>query len=119
MQAEVENLRKVYNEEHSRPIPPGSSEKVWKEVQNRLKQDCRTGRAEFIISHLLRRPAGPKSWNVNPEEWITSDEIDAIEKELMGDDGSAFQNDPEIQKAIADAKAAAGGAKANQEFAPE
>jgi hypothetical protein len=36
-------------------------------------------------------------------------EIDAIEKELMGSDGSAFQDDPEIQKAIADAKAAAAG----------
>ena len=35
--------------------------------------------------------------------------LDAIKKELMGDDGSAFQNDPEIQKAIADARAAAGG----------
>jgi len=46
-------------------------------------------------------------------------EIDAIEKELMGSDGSAFQDDPEIQKAIADAKAAAGGASANQTFAPE
>jgi hypothetical protein len=43
-------------------------------------------------------------------------EIDAIEKELMGDDGSAFQNDPEIQKAIADARQAAGGAAANQKF---
>jgi hypothetical protein len=43
-------------------------------------------------------------------------EIDAIEKELMGSDGSAFQDDPEIQKAIADAKAAAGGAAANQKF---
>ena len=46
-------------------------------------------------------------------------EIDAIEKELMGSDGSAFQDDPEIQKAIADARAAAGGADANQTFAPE
>ena len=82
MQAEVENLRKVYNQEHSRPIPPGSTQVVWKEVQKRLKEDCKTGRAECIISHLLRRPAGPKSWNVNPEEWITSDEIELIEKQF-------------------------------------
>ena len=40
-------------------------------------------------------------------------EVDAIEKELMGDDGSAFQNDPEIQKAIAAARAAAGGLAAD------
>ena len=31
----------------------------------------------------------------------------------MGDDGSTFQNDPEIQKAIADARAAAGGLAAD------
>ena len=79
---EVENLRKVYNEEHSRPIPPSSTQVVWKEVKKRLHEDCKAGRAECIISHLLRRPAGPKSWNVNPEEWITSDEIDALERKF-------------------------------------
>lgn len=76
----VEKLRKVYNEEHSNPIQADTPEKVWKEVQKRLKEDCKSGRSECIISHLLQRPAGPKSWNVNPEEWITSDDINAIEK---------------------------------------
>ena len=60
----------------------------------------------------------PGATDVDDIKALTT-EIDAIEKELMGDDGSAFQNDPEIQKAIADAKAAAGGASANQTFAPE
>ena len=60
----------------------------------------------------------PGATDVDDIKALTS-EIDAIEKELMGSDGSAFQDDPEIQKAIADAKAAAGGASANQTFAPE
>jgi hypothetical protein len=60
----------------------------------------------------------PGATDVDDIKTLTT-EIDAIEKELMGSDGSAFQDDPEIQKAIADAKAAAGGASANQTFAPE
>ena len=60
----------------------------------------------------------PGATDVDDIKALTT-EIDAIEKELMGDDGSAFQDDPEIQKAIADAKQAAGGASANQTFAPE
>ena len=63
-------------------------------------------------------PTPPGATDVDDIKALTS-EIDAIEKELMGSDGSAFQDDPEIQKAIADAKAAAGGAAANQTFAPE
>ena len=60
-------------------------------------------------------PATPGATDVDDIKTLTT-EIDAIEKELMGSDGSAFQDDPEIQKAIADAKAAAGGAAANQKF---
>ena len=60
-------------------------------------------------------PATPGATDVDDIKALTT-EIDAIEKELMGSDGSAFQDDPEIQKAIADAKAAAGGAAANQKF---
>ena len=79
---EVENVRKVYNEEHPRERPIGNDTpvKVWNEIKKRLHEACKSGRSECIISHMLQRPKGPKSWNVNPEEWITSDEIDAIEK---------------------------------------
>ena len=85
---EVENLRKVYNEEHPNepPIPPNGggkgSEIVWNQIQKRMQNSCKTGRAECIISHMLRRPVGPKSWNVNPEEWISSEEVNSIEKQF-------------------------------------
>jgi hypothetical protein len=62
-------------------------------------------------------PTAPAAPEIDIKAMTT--EIDAIEKELMQSDGSAFQDDPEIQKAIADARAAAGGADANQTFAPE
>jgi hypothetical protein len=79
---EVDNFRQVYNEEHphQQPIPKDTPEKTWRSLQERLQQSCRSGRSECIISHLLSRPKGPSSWKVNPEEWITSDEIDGLEK---------------------------------------
>jgi hypothetical protein len=54
-------------------------------------------------------PATPAAPAAGEDIKTLTAEIDAIEKELMGSDGSAFQDDPEIQQAIADARAAAGG----------
>jgi hypothetical protein len=84
---EIENLRKVYNEEHPNepPIPASKglmkgSQLVWNQIQKRMHNACKTHRAECIISHMLQPPTGPKTWNDNPEEWITSEEIDILEK---------------------------------------
>lgn len=81
---EIEHLRKVYNEEHTneRPIQPDTSVKVWNEIRRRLHQSCKTGRSECILANLMQKPQGPSSWKVNPEQWITSDDIDAIEKQF-------------------------------------
>lgn len=76
------------------------------------------GKKPATVTTPTPTPATPGATDVDDIKALTT-EIDAIEKELMGSDGSAFQDDPEIQKAIADAKAAAGGASANQTFAPE
>jgi len=77
---EIENLRKVYNEEHSDKIPAGTPEQIWSTLKKRLRDTCKSGRAECIMAHMLKRPAGPKSWNVNPEEWISANDIDDLEK---------------------------------------
>lgn len=79
---EVERLRSVYNREHKRetPIAKGDTEKVWSELRGRLQAKCKTGRAECIVSALLRRPKAPAEWSVNRYEWLSSDDIDAIEK---------------------------------------
>lgn len=79
---EVERLRMVYNKEHAseKPITKSTPEKVWNELRGRLEAKCKTGRAECIVSALLRRPKAPAEWAVNRYEWLSSDDIDAIEK---------------------------------------
>jgi hypothetical protein len=79
---EVERLREVYNKEHpsESPIERSNTEAVWNELQTRLRAKCKTGRAECIVAALLRRPKAPAEWAVNRWEWLSSDDIDAIEK---------------------------------------
>ena len=77
----IERLRQVYGKENPSepPIPPGDADDVWKALQKRLGAKCKTGRAECIVSQLLRRPKAPKEWALNREEWLSSDDIDALE----------------------------------------
>lgn len=81
----VDNLAKAYMKEHPNeaPIPEGNAETQWNELQTRLRAKCRTGRAECIVAALLRRPKAPKEWAINRWEWLSSDDIDAIEKNFM------------------------------------
>lgn len=78
----IKRLREVYNSEHPKetPVPDGSMESVWKTLQTRLRKKCHTGQAECIVASLLRKPRAPKEWSVNRYEWLSSDDIDAIEK---------------------------------------
>ena len=79
---EVERLRKVYNKEHKReePIPAGSPEEVWKALTRRMQENCSTGAAECILASLLQRPKAPKEWALDRSEWLSSDDIDAVER---------------------------------------
>jgi hypothetical protein len=81
----VENLRTVYNKEHKKeiPIPPGHAEEVWNRLTNRLREKCKTGSAECIVASLMNRPKAPTEWALNRYEWLSSDDIDAIEKNYM------------------------------------
>jgi len=80
---QVENLRQVYNSEHRKdtPIPQGGAENVWKEIQVRMRRQCDRGNAECIITSMISRPTAPDSWKTKPDEWLSSDDIDAIEKQ--------------------------------------
>jgi hypothetical protein len=82
---EVERLREVYNKEHpsESPIKRSTTEGAWNQLQTRLRAKCKTGRAECIVAALLRRPKAPAEWAVNRWEWLSSDDIDAIEKNFM------------------------------------
>ena len=82
---EIEHLREVYNKEHpkEKPVSKGDSETVWNELQSRFREQCNIGRAECIVASLLKRPRAPKEWALNRYEWLSSDDIDAIEKNYM------------------------------------
>jgi len=78
---EIENLRKVFNKEHPKetPIPEGDMETVWKSLKDRFKKQCDNGTAECIITSMLSKPKAPDSWKNNPEEWLSSEDIEHIE----------------------------------------
>ena len=82
---EIENLRKVYNAKYSNeePIPPGEMMTVWKELKRRFHSHCTAGQAECIITTMLNKPKAPESWAVNPEEWLSSDDIEHVEKQFV------------------------------------
>jgi hypothetical protein len=84
---EVKALAKAYNKEHpSKPkIKEGSVDEMWDDLQKRFHDDCVAGNAECIIAKLLsaHRPKAPKSWNVKRDEWLSSDDIDHVEKNYM------------------------------------
>lgn len=81
---EIDNLRKVYNKEHVRekPIPKSGTQNVWKTIQKRLHDECDTGAAQCIFNSLLSKPTAPNTWKTNPEEWLSSLDIDAVEKQF-------------------------------------
>jgi hypothetical protein len=82
---EIQNLRKVYNEEHKSEgaIPEGSDEQIWAKLKERFHSHCKTGTAECIISSMLSKPKAPTSWVTNPEEWLSSVDIEQLEKRYM------------------------------------
>jgi len=78
---EVEALRVAYNKEHphEKAIPKKGS--VWKEITRRLQKACDSGTPECIVRNLVHKPSAPMSWKMSLNEWLSSDEIDAVEKE--------------------------------------
>lgn len=79
---EVENLRRVYNAEHTEepPIKSGSMRTVWSSIRKRLHGLCK-GSDECIVQSMIEKPRAPDSWLKNTHEWLSSLDIDAIEKE--------------------------------------
>jgi len=82
---EIRHLRTVYNSEHQKedPIPDGTTEQIWNYLQERFHSKCKSGTSECIISHMLSRPKAPDAWIANPTEWLSSKDIDRVEKEYQ------------------------------------
>jgi hypothetical protein len=77
----LDNFRKVYNSEHEDKIK--DNDDVWSELKRKMHSKCKTGRVECIVAHLMNRPKAPQSWMVNPTEWLSSIDIENVEKEYM------------------------------------
>jgi hypothetical protein len=77
----LDNFRKVYNSEHQDKIK--DSDDVWTELKHKLHSKCKTGRVECIVAHLMNKPKAPESWMVNPNEWLSSIDIENVEKQYI------------------------------------
>jgi len=77
----LDNFRKVYNSEHEDKIK--DSDDVWSELKRKMHSKCKTGRVECIVAHLMNKPKAPQSWMVNPTEWLSSIDIENVEKQYM------------------------------------
>lgn len=89
---EVERLRLVYNSDHpGATIPKGTPEATWKRLQEKFHAQCRTGQSTCILANMMRKPKAPDSWSLNRYEWLSSDDIDSIQKQYVKlFDGYAF-----------------------------
>jgi len=81
---DIEKLRQVFNQEHpsEQPIPKGSIEKVWKQIQNRLHARCASKTPECVVANLLEKQKAPAEWENSPKEWLSSIDIEKVEKEF-------------------------------------
>jgi hypothetical protein len=81
---DIEKLRQVFNQEHpsEKPIQSGSVEKVWKQIQGRLHAKCTTKTPECVVANLLEKQKAPGEWEKNPKEWLSSIDIEKVEKEF-------------------------------------
>ena len=79
---EVETLRKVYNSQHDSPIQGGSTDQVWTELLKRFHDRCVSGAPACVVMSMLPKSKAPSDWKKNRHEWLSSDDIDAVEKKL-------------------------------------
>jgi hypothetical protein len=77
---EMKGLVKAFNRGGKEPIKAKEPAAQWEELKQRLHEKCTTGETECIVSALLQRPKAPKQWAVNRWEWLSSDDIDHVEK---------------------------------------
>jgi hypothetical protein len=77
------NFRKVYNKEHPNESPIKESDDIWSSLKQKLHSKCKSGRTECIVAHLLTRPRAPNSWITKPYDWLSSIDIENVEKQYM------------------------------------
>jgi hypothetical protein len=91
--ADVESLRIAYNREHpgESQIGRGDTKHIWSEIRKRLHKKCNDRLC--IAYNLLEKPKAPSSWKTDPDQWLTTTDIDKFEKKLMKTFGSYYYVD--------------------------
>lgn len=80
---DLDALRVAYNKEHPHEKPIKKGPKIWEEIGDRLKEACKSTTPECIVRNLISKPAAPMSWKVNDNEWLSSDDVDTVQKAYM------------------------------------
>lgn len=82
---EIEHLRTVYNKEHSDEpaISTGTSQQIWNQILKRLQHKCKEKTALCVVNEMMNHPIAPKTWNKNRKEWLSSLDIDKVEKQYQ------------------------------------
>ena len=77
----LENLRVTYNREHPKESPIHRGRNVWKAIQQRMHDKCST--TQCVVHSLLHQPNAPMAWKSNLEEWLSSLDIESVQKEYV------------------------------------
>jgi len=82
-ESEIRHLRIVFNKEHKNPIPDGTPSQIWKEITKRLHSHCSVITKACVLASLMKKTNAPQSWRKNSAEWLSSVDIENVEKEFM------------------------------------
>jgi hypothetical protein len=89
----LEKIKKMWNKRHpDKVIYTNDSKEIWSELKNNLKDVCSSERCWIkqkfmenkLDSELLNNthaPYAPKSWKENPNEWLSSNDIEKVMKQ--------------------------------------
>ena len=89
----LEKIKKMWNKRHpDKEINTNDSREIWEELKNHLKNICSTERCwikqKFMENNLdsellnyTHAPYAPKSWKQNPNEWLSSVDIEKVMKQ--------------------------------------
>jgi len=93
----LEKIKKMWNKRHpDKEIHTNDTREIWKQLKNNLKEVCSTERCwikqKFMENNLdgeilnnTHAPYAPKSWKENPNEWLTSNDIEKVMKQYEVD----------------------------------
>lgn len=93
----LEKIKKMWNKRHpDKEINTNDTREIWKQLKNNLKEVCSTERCwikqKFMENNLdgdllnnTHAPYAPKSWKKNPNEWLSSNDIEKVMKQYEVD----------------------------------